>query len=157
TSKGTRDLIPEILDERGQRLFKGLDISPGKPVGAWKVGGKMVFSLPGYPVACYLTYRYIVRPYILDSLGISPFDRQTVTVRAKMGEPVKSKQGRLQFVRVKLQMTDKGIVAIPIAKYGASNIMSLTMADGILKIPEDTTEIDMETEVDVELIRQPFL
>ncbi len=157
TSKGTRDLIPKILDEIGTRLFKGLDISPGKPIGAWMVNETPIFSLPGYPVACYLTFRYIVRPYILESLGLNPFDLKTSKIQAILDETITSRKGRLQFVRVRLEKDKEGIKAFPVSKYGASNIISLTMADGILIIPEETTEVVEGTEVMVEMIRQPFL
>lgn len=157
TSMGTRDLIPNILDQIGKRVFKGLDISPGKPIGAWRVGDKMVFSLPGYPVACYLTFRYIVRPYILESIGVRQLDRIPSQIRVKLAEEIKSKKGRLQFVRVRIDNGEWGLQAHSIAKYGASNIMSLTMADAILIVPEETTTLERGSEVTVDLIRQPHI
>ncbi len=153
TSMGTKDFVPSILDSMGKRIFKGLDISPGKPIGCWKIGDTMVFSMPGYPVACYLTFRYIVRKYLLHCLGTRKFDIQFPQVQAILDEDISSKKGKMQFIRVKILETGDMLVASAISKYGSSNLMSLTIADGILVVPEDTTFLPKGKKVTVDLIR----
>ena len=55
-SMGKKDLIKPYLEARGQVFFGRLNMKPGKPTTFGKIGNCLVFSLPGNPVSCFVTF-----------------------------------------------------------------------------------------------------
>lgn len=57
-SKGSHDLVPELLEELGVRwLVKGLDLKPGRPTCIGRSRGEgWVLGLPGNPVSCTVCF-----------------------------------------------------------------------------------------------------
>lgn len=147
TSVGARDRLPEMLDGIGERLFHGVRLRPGHPVGAWLVDDRPVVTLPGYPVACLVTATLLVRPAV-RKLGRRPSPPDP-TVRAELSRKVPSKVGDRQIVRVELERTDDGWTAHPTRSKGAGVISSLTTADGIVEVPERTEGLPGGREVEV--------
>src|SRR3954469_19826524 len=52
SSVGERDLILDVLAARGEVLFHGIAVKPGKPMAFGQVGGRPFFGMPGYPTSC---------------------------------------------------------------------------------------------------------
>jgi molybdopterin molybdotransferase len=73
-SKGTRDFIPEVLQQHGARLvFHRVAIKPGKPIlFARLANGRYFFGLPGNPVSAAVGLRFFVQPLIRRLLGMPP-------------------------------------------------------------------------------------
>lgn len=156
TSVGERDLVPGILATLGEpgMLVHGISLRPGYPTGLAVVNGKPVVSLPGYPVSNAFAFRVIVRPLLARFLG-SDVDTEP-TVRARLARRVAAPGGLRTFVRVRLVETgddESGLVAEPIMASGAGVISSLTQADGLLIIPEDSEGVDEGEEIEVVLLR----
>lgn len=157
TSVGERDLVPGILATLGEpgMLVHGISLRPGYPTGLAVVDGKPVVSLPGYPVSNAFAFRVIVRPLLARFLG-TDVDVEP-TVLAKMARRVAAPGGLRTFVRVRLVEAGAGegvrLVAEPIMASGAGVISSLTQADGLLIIPEDSEGVDEGEEVEVVLLR----
>ena len=59
SSVGERDLILDIVRERGTVRFHGVAVKPGKPTLFGHVEGRPVFGMPGYPTSC-LSNAYIL-------------------------------------------------------------------------------------------------
>ena len=51
SSVGERDLVLDILTARGELIFHGVAVKPGKPTAFGRVGGKLFFGMPGYPTS----------------------------------------------------------------------------------------------------------
>src|SRR5207237_8817388 len=51
-SVGERDLILDVLVRRGEVLFHGVAVKPGKPTVFGRVAGKPVLGMPGYAPSC---------------------------------------------------------------------------------------------------------
>ena len=157
TSVGERDLVPGILATLGEpgMLVHGISLRPGYPTGLAVVDGKPVVSLPGYPVSNAFAFRVIVRPLLARFLG-SNVDAEP-TVRARLARRVAAPGGLRTFVRVRLveagDSGGAGLVAEPIMASGAGVISSLTQADGLLIIPEDSEGVDEGEDIEVVLLR----
>jgi len=152
TSVGTKDYIPILFDELGELLFHGVSIRPGKPISAAKIQNKLVFGLPGYPVAALLTFQFIVKPVILSLMGLKP--SEIPTIKAKISIDVKSQLNRLDFLRVKLQKdSEQKFKAIPISISGSGVLSTIVEADGIVIIPEAVETLQKDDDVDVFLIK----
>ncbi|MEM2146431.1 MAG: molybdopterin molybdotransferase MoeA [Candidatus Jordarchaeaceae archaeon] len=141
TSVGKYDYLPSLLQKRGELIFHGVATRPGSPAAFSFIEGKPMFSLPGYPVATMIAFTVFVAPTIRKMLGAEKLDPR-VFIEAKMSRKVASTLGRRDFVRVKIEETDKGILAVPLRAGGSGVISSMVNADGIVEIPENVEGIN---------------
>lgn len=64
-SMGDYDLVPGILKSLGvKKLFHTVRVRPGKPMFFGVKGRRLVFGIPGNPVANFLAYHAYIRPAI---------------------------------------------------------------------------------------------
>ena len=69
-SMGDYDLVPAVLKELGiKAVFHKVRVRPGKPMYFGVKGRKLVFGIPGNPVANFLAYLAYVRPAIRKMSG----------------------------------------------------------------------------------------
>ncbi len=74
-SKGKRDLIRPLLEERlGAPAFHGVLQRPGKPLAFWP-GPPLVFALPGNPVSVLATFTRYMLPTLARLEGREPPQR----------------------------------------------------------------------------------
>ena len=59
SSVGERDLILDVIAAKGEMLFHGIAVKPGKPTAFGRIKGKLLFGMPGYPTSC-LSNSYIL-------------------------------------------------------------------------------------------------
>jgi molybdenum cofactor synthesis domain-containing protein len=144
SSVGERDLIMDVLQARGETLFHGLAVKPGKPTAFGRVGGTPFFGLPGYPTSCLSNAYILVVPALrtMARLGARP----TATRRLPLVRRVVSTLGRHQFFTVRVEDG----AAVPAFK-GSGDITSMSQADGYFEIPADVDAVDAGTVVEVTL------
>lgn len=95
-SRGDFDYIQEVLQEECQMQFRGVRMKPGKPVGFGIYQDKnYVFSLPGFPNSCAVTFMLFVRLIVGKMLGLSDYRLQGI--RAKLTEDLKRSDLRAEF------------------------------------------------------------
>ncbi|MPZ20980.1 MAG: molybdenum cofactor biosynthesis protein [Luteitalea sp.] len=144
SSVGARDLLLDVLRERGEVLFHGIAVKPGKPTAFARVGETLVFGMPGNPTSC-LTNGYVLLVPLLRAMArLAPWTPPTV--RARLATRVSSPQDRHQFYPVRLD----GEVAVPVFK-GSGDITSLSQADGYFEIPAGAGAMEPGIEVLVRL------
>ncbi|MFB6128735.1 MAG: gephyrin-like molybdotransferase Glp [Halorhabdus sp.] len=133
SSVGERDLVPAVLDERGEMDVHGVAIKPGHPVGFGAVDGTRVLVLPGYPVSAYVTATQLLRPAVAAAGGYDP--PAIRTREATLAGKIASEPGVRTFARVSDVADDPDRVeALRVA--GASVLSSVTDADGWVVVPE---------------------
>ncbi len=150
SSVGVKDFVPEVLGEVGELRFHGVNLRPGGPTAFGVVNGKPVFSLAGFPVASLVAFDMLVRPALRFMQGLPP-DRGFLRVKAYLSSKVASTLGRVDIVRVKLSIQEKGLLAEPLRVTGSGILSSMTGADGFLIVPEDTEVLEKGDEVEVEV------
>jgi molybdopterin molybdotransferase len=144
SSVGDRDLVLDLMRERGEVLFHGIAVKPGKPTALGRVNGKLFLGMPGYPTSC-LSNGYILLVPILRRMARLPaFTPRTVA--AKLARRIVSAPGRHQFYTVRI---DNG-TAHPAFK-ASGDITSMSQADGYIEIPAHTDFVEAGTVVDVRL------
>jgi molybdopterin molybdotransferase len=144
SSVGERDLILDVIRERGEVRFHGIAVKPGKPTLFGHVQGTPVFGMPGYPTSC-LSNAYILLVPALRRMARLPLTApRTVTV--PLAGRVTSVPGRHQFYSVRLE---DGL-AVPAFK-ASGDITSMSRADGYIEIEAAVTEVEKGTEVLVTL------
>ncbi len=144
SSVGERDLILDVVSARGEVLFHGIAVKPGKPTAFGRIGRTLVFGMPGYPTSC-LSNAYILLAPALRRLSRLP-PRTAKTLSLPLGGRVVSVAGRHQFYTVRIVSG----VAVPAFK-ASGDITSMSQADGYIEIPAQTEIVEQGTMVDVTL------
>ncbi|MBR3140770.1 MAG: molybdopterin molybdotransferase MoeA [Methanobrevibacter sp.] len=139
-SKG--DVVLDVVDDIGEVLFHGVAIRPGKPIGAGVVGGKMVFTLSGQPVAAMSQFDIFTRKYLFEMQGRS-FDFNIVKRVSKLKIP--SQLGRTDFIRA---FSDEDY-AKHVLNRGSGIIRSMVEANSYIIIDENDEGYQKDDLVDV--------
>jgi molybdenum cofactor synthesis domain-containing protein len=142
SSVGERDLIVDLVAARGEMIFHGIAVRPGKPTAFAAINGKPFFGMPGNPTSCLSNAYILLVPFLRATARLPVYAPRTV--RARMGRRIESAVGRHQFYTVKLN----GTVAVPAFK-GSGEITSLSQADGYIEIPADQSVVEKDGEVEV--------
>jgi molybdopterin molybdotransferase len=144
SSVGERDLIMDVLVRRGEVIFHGVALKPGKPTVFGKVSGKPVLGMPGYPTSC-LSNGYMLLVPMLRRMAHLPEHRPQI-VRVPLARRIVSTTGRHQFYTVRIA---DGI-AVPAFK-ASGDITSMSQADGYVEIPAHVDIVEAGELVDVKL------
>ena len=144
SSVGERDLILDVLISRGEVLFHGVAVKPGKPTVFGMVEGKPVLGMPGYPTSC-LSNGYMLLVPLLRRIARLP-EYQPHTLRLPLSRRVVSTTGRHQFYTVRIQDG----AAVPAFK-ASGDITSMSLADGFIEIPAQTDIVEAGEMVEVKL------
>ena len=145
SSVGERDLLVDALGKRGDLLFHGVQIRPGKPMLAADWDGTLLLGFPGYPVSCLTNAYVFLLPVLYKLQGRAP-PRPRV-VQGTMGERLSSQLGRLQIHPVRLD--EGGKVWSTYKESGA--LTSLHESDGYILIPENVDLVEDGEAVEVVL------
>jgi molybdenum cofactor synthesis domain-containing protein len=148
SSVGERDLVADAVAARGEMIFHGIAVRPGKPTAFAAIGAgnrtTPFFGMPGNPTSCLSNAHVLLVPF-LRTLARLPRHLPR-TLRAPLGRRIVSAVNRHQFYTVRL--CDG--VALPAFK-GSGDITSLSQADGYIEIPADQSVVDEGAVVDVTL------
>jgi molybdopterin molybdotransferase len=144
SSVGDRDLVVDLVARRGEMIFHGIAVKPGKPTAFATIGGVPFFGMPGNPTSCLSNAYILLVPFLRATARLPLYAPKTV--RVPLGRRIVSPAGRHQFYTVRLQNG----VALPAFK-GSGDITSLSQADGYIEIPADRSTIEDGTSVDVTL------
>jgi molybdenum cofactor synthesis domain-containing protein len=145
SSVGDRDLVVDLIAARGEMIFHGIAVKPGKPTAFALVGGVPFFGMPGNPTSCLSNAYILLVPFLRATARLPLYAPKTV--RVPLGRRIVSQAGRHQFYTVRLQ----GGAAFPAFK-GSGEITSLSQADGYIEIPSDQSTVEEGTVVDVTLL-----
>jgi len=144
SSVGERDLILDVVASKGEVLFHGIAVKPGKPTAFGRIKGRLFFGMPGYPTSC-LSNSYILLAPALRRLARLP--QQIVrTLTLPLSSRVVSAPGRHQFYSVRVENGQ----AVPAFK-ASGDITSMSQADGYIEIPADVESVAAGTPVQVTL------
>jgi molybdopterin molybdotransferase len=144
SSVGDRDLLIDLIAERGEVVFHGIAVKPGKPTLFARVNATPVFGMPGNPTSC-LSNAYILLAPFLRTLGRLP-SYPARTLQVPLGSTIVSPAGRHQFYTVRIENG----VAYPAFK-ASGDITSLSRADGYIEIPSTESTVREGTPVTVTL------
>jgi len=144
SSVGTRDLLYDVVEDKGEILFHGLQVKPGKPTLFGLVEGTPIFGMPGYPTSCLSNAQLFLAPALRIAARLP--QHMSRQVKARMAVRVVSSSGREQFLTVRLE----GHQAYPVFKKSGA-ITSMTNADGYIVIPINTDVIEEGEEITVTL------
>jgi molybdopterin molybdotransferase len=139
SSMGSRDHVIEAIRKHpdSEILLHGVSVSPGKPLILARIGNTPVVGLPGHPVSAMVCFDQFVVPIIRRLEGediANPFLRPNLW--ATLGRNLPSKEGRTDFVRVRLHEKDGKIIAVPVPGKSGT-ISAMVHAHGFVRIEAD--------------------
>jgi molybdopterin molybdotransferase len=144
SSVGERDLILDVIARKGEIVFHGIAVKPGKPTVFGTVNGRPMFGMPGYPTSCLSNAYMLLVPALRAMARLAP--RHTSTLTLPVGQRIVSTTGRHQFYTVKIV---DGL-AMPAFK-ASGDITSMSQADGYIEIPAQTDILEKGEQVEVKL------
>lgn len=144
SSVGDRDRAIDALRRRGEVLFHGVAVKPGKPTAFGLIEGKPVFGMPGYPTSCLSTAYILLVPALRKIARLAV--RHEQKVRLPLGRRIVSTPARHQFYTVSIRNGE----ALPAFK-SSGDVTSMSEADGYIEIPAGLGAVEAGTLVDVTL------
>jgi len=139
-STGEEDHVKAAVEAAGALTFWRVGIKPGRPVAMGVVRGAAFIGLPGNPVAAFVTFVQLARPLIARLAG-EDF-QPPVAVPVRSGFAYRKKEGRREYVRVRLERQGDGsLLAHKHPREGAGVITSLTETEGLVELPEELTQL----------------
>jgi molybdopterin biosynthesis enzyme len=142
SSVGDRDLLVDAVRERGEVLFHGIAVKPGKPTLLARLGSTLLLGMPGNPTSCLSNAYILLIPLLRAMARLPPWRPETR--EARLARPVRNASGRHTFFTVRLE---DGL-AVPAFK-GSGDITSLAHADGYIEIPADVESLPADAAVTV--------
>jgi molybdopterin molybdotransferase len=109
-----------------------------------------VVTLPGDPIAAYISLELFVRPMIRTMLGSSNIHRPSV--RARLEKPVASVRGTRTYLRAFLSQDGRSVRALP----DQEDMTTLSDANALIAVPESDVGLDAGAEVTVVVLRRRY-
>lgn len=132
SSVGKKDQTLKVMKslEASSILVHGMAIKPGKPTVIGKSGEKIIFGLPGHPLACAVVFKAVVKHYMDRVTGESSME---CPVPCSFSLNYHKAKGREEYLPVKIEVIDEKMLAVPI--FAQSGIISaFSRACGFVKI-----------------------
>ncbi len=133
-SVGEEDHVKDAVERLGEIALWRVKLKPGKPLAFGTVRGIPFVGCPGNPVAGFVVFLMMARPFLLRRMGLEDIDIEPLSVRADFDWLTPGE--RQEFVRVR--RNERGGVDI----YPTQNsqvLSSCAWADGLVDIPVGAT------------------
>ena len=134
-SVGDYDFVKQVEDELAvERRLWGVATKPGKPFAFGVHEERLVFGVPGNPVAAMVSFELYIRPALLALQGRHDIWRPWLTAFAD--EPVKATRDRVEVRRCLLARDENGGWRFTTTGPQGSGILrSMVLADGLVVVP----------------------
>ena len=151
TGKGEKDLVSDAIQTLGgDVLFHGVAMSPGKQALFAKLGGTLLFGLPGRPAATYIAFEQLVRPVLLQMLGLSQvFPPETTAV---LSSAVKVRGKLRSFLFGRLIFGPAGLEVESLRSERKGILTEMLAANCLLQVPPGRDRLDKGEQVTVQLL-----
>jgi molybdopterin molybdotransferase len=158
-SLGDYDVVKDVLAEQGEIGFWSVRMKPGKPIafgtirGVDKTGASRTIThlgLPGNPVSSMVTFEMFARPAILKMMGKKNLAKPTI--EAILEDRVLNNDGRRVFTRAIVEKRGDRYFARLTGPQGSGILTSMSLANGLVIVPEDVAEARPGTTVRVMML-----
>jgi len=138
-SMGERDLSRVLIEEWGTVHFGQVKQKPGRPTVFAIVDRpeflhrRLIFGLPGFPVASLVSFENLVRPALRQMAGHTCLFRPTV--KARLTHAIHRKGNRIEFQRACVEWRDGEWHATVTGLQTSGRLLSLAGANALLRLP----------------------
>ena len=151
---GGPDYTKQVLATLGDVRSFRVAMQPGMPQAFGIAAGTPLYGFPGNPVSCFVVFETLVLPALRRLAGHADVRLDRPRVVARLGEPVRSPAGKVSFLRVRLAVTDEGLVASLTGNQGSGVLSSCVAADGLAVVPAEHRELPEGSPVQVLLLKE---
>ena len=147
------DLISRTLAELGAITTVDLAIEASGRHNFGTIGpdNTPVVTLPGDPIAAYISFELFVRPMIRTMLGAATIHRPSV--KAALEKPIASADGMRSYIRAIL--ADDGKSVIPLANQDEQS--TLSDANAFIAVTETDTSLKTGDQVNVVVLERRYI
>lgn len=150
-SMGRYDFVKDILSDLGIDIhFEWVKVKPGRPCTFGTKGDKLIFGLPGNPVSSLTSFIQFVRPALLGLMGAKRVRKPVVN--AILDEDVKKQPGKMFFLRGRFTIKNNDFHVSTTGNQRSSVLRSMSDANCLIVLPEDTTQVKAGGQVAIQLI-----
>lgn len=149
SSAGSKDYTRQVMERFGQVLVHGINVMPGKPSLVAVARGKLLIGAPGYPVSAVVCHEEIIGP-LAAWLGRAELPRRH-SVEVELTRKAPSRPGMREVLRLAVGRVGERYLATPLGR-GAGMITTLTKAQAMTHIPQDSEGLDQGVRVRAELL-----
>jgi molybdopterin molybdotransferase len=148
-SMGDYDIVKDILARDGDMVFWKVRVKPGKPLafGMIKVSSQRGLTktiphlgLPGNSVSCMVSFELFVRPSLLKMMGKRQLAKPAI--EAILEDNVNNEDGRRIYDRAVIERRDSHYYARLTGPQGSGILTSMSLANGLVLIPEDRKKVN---------------
>jgi molybdopterin molybdotransferase len=154
-SMGRYDLVRESFEKLGaEEVFWKVAQKPAKPLAFYLYEKnklrRYLLGLPGNPGAVMVAFEEYVRPLIYRLTGRKDYlPRELI---ACLSHEVRKKQGRLNFLRVKISFKNGECWAESVGRQGSGILKTLVHTEALALIPAEVTYLPAGTKVRIHLV-----
>ncbi len=146
------DLITRALSSLGEITTVDLAIESSGRHNYGLIGPDRipVVTLPGDPIAAYISLELFVRPMIRTMLGSSNIHRPSV--KARLERPIGSAHGARTYLRAFLSEDGQSVRALP----DQEDLVTLSDANALIAVPESEVGLEAGAAVTVVVLRRRY-
>jgi len=148
--------LAEALNRLGTVNVDRVAMYPGGVQGFGAIGpdATPIFTVPGDPVAAYISFEVFVRPALRRMIGVEVVHRPLV--RATASAALRGGAGARWYVPAKLEVKQGAYVVSPAGTSGRTgeHISALAKANALAIVPEETGEIHRGDAVTVVMLER---
>jgi len=148
-SAGDYDVVKDVLAKEGEITFWTVRMKPGKPLAFGTIKGISKagiardiphLGLPGNPVSSMVTFELFARPAILKMMGKNNLNKPAI--EAVIENPIVNNDGRRIFTRAVVEKRGGQYFARLTGPQGSGILTSMTLANGLVIVPEDKVRVE---------------
>ncbi len=151
TSLGNFDLVPEAVESVAKPgiIIHGIAMRPARTTGIAFNGKIPIIMVSGFPVAAYIALNLFFREFLetFYSTSLNPLPK----IKGKLTKRFPNPPGIRSFVRVRVFKDNDTYMVEPLRLTGSGILSTLTKANGIMEINENSEGYDEYSLVEVEL------
>lgn len=135
-SMGSADFTKRVLKDIGANIvFDKIDIKPGKPMTFGMKENKLIFAMPGWPAALYVTAYKFLRPALYKFAGRNNYMQPNFDCKTE--ENLHSRTGKHYVNNVNVKYRKSNFYCKKSGSQKTDNFYSVAGADGFVEIEKD--------------------
>lgn len=148
-SMGEADFVQAGLEAHGFKpIFHGINLKPGRPTMAGKMGKTLVVALPGNPMAAYLNTFLLAIPALKSIQGLQKDDLHTIHATNQTAFTCKGNRNELvlgYYEDGKFEVTRGN-------KYGSGMLTPLLESNALFISSIETTSVSKDAKIEIVLL-----
>ncbi len=135
-SKGEREPVRGVLEDRGETVFQRVTARPGGPLTFFRSGGSAILGLPGNPVSSLVCFHLFARAYLDAATGRAAPPPYRSRVRAVATHDLRP-DVKTVFHRATLSVDERGARVTPFSDQSSAVSRSLVEGDCLAVAPPE--------------------